>query len=337
MATIISESQTPLGLVRLWKYRATECYDALDDLRDYWLNSGMPTHSACDIPISAAATWLVERLDYTREEMARDAAELTACYIWRKYKIIYSFDNELANELSEQANDYTYEDSLTVDILLHPPYPCVYIHCPGILGINTSGFFAWIEFDVNRSILEFRVSYLPTTMDHTVPVVLELTSPTLGECVASTLSETAKQAQAPQKFPNVSEINRLLTALNMYLYICSDGADVQPNPEQSKITRRSSVICDKFREVEVQDVGFRIGAVLRKTKTSNQQSERETGGGSHTAKRQHIRRGHWHHYWTGSRSAPEERKLILKWTHPMLVGGASGNNNDSVTVFPIKP
>lgn len=43
--------------------------------------------------------------------------------------------------------------------------------------------------------------------------------------------------------------------------------------------------------------------------------------------------GHWHHYWTGSKSEPEQRKLILKWTHPMLIGGYTDN---VVTMFPVK-
>jgi hypothetical protein len=274
-----------------------------------------------------------------QSEMAAEAAELTACYIWRKQKIIYAFDETLANELSEQAKGYAYEDDLPIDVLLHPPYPCVYIHCPGVFDKYINGFFAWIEWDVNRKILEFRVSYLPTTMDRTFPLVLELPEPTLGQCVAATVEEIARQTKVPQKIPAVSEINMLLTSLNMYLYLCSDGADIQPNPTQAKITRRSAVIRDKFREIEAQDVGIRIGATLRKTSASQTDQNRETGvrAGSHSSKRPHTRRGHWHHYWTGPKDKPSERKLILKWTHPILVGGTLGNDSDTITVFPIKP
>jgi hypothetical protein len=339
MPTKLTESRTPLPLVRLWKNQIPECYDTLDDLRNYWLNSGeMSTHPACDIPISAAATWLATSRGRNQVEMAEQAAELTACYIWRKQKIIYSFDPDLAKELSEQAKDYTYEDDLPVDVLLHPPYPCVYIQCPGFFDRYIDGFFAWIEWDVKRSLLEFRVSFLASTMDRTVSLMLELPEPSLGACIASTLEESAKRIKIPQPLPNIGEINMLLTALNMYMYLCSDGADIQPNPSQAKITRRSPTVRDKFREVEAQDVGVRIGSVLRKSKAAQANPEPETRphNGSHASKRPHTRRGHWHHYWTGPRDKPADRKLILKWTHPMLVAGSLNPDGGVITVFPVK-
>jgi hypothetical protein len=37
--------------------------------------------------------------------------------------------------------------------------------------------------------------------------------------------------------------------------------------------------------------------------------------------RSHIRRAHWHGYWTGPKKEPEKRKFKLLWLHPILVGG----------------
>jgi hypothetical protein len=138
---ILTESQTPLALVRKWSTRAPGCYEALDGLRDYWLTSGATTtHPACDIPISAAATYLVSVCGETQNEMALDASELTACYSWRKNKIIYAFDLDLARELSDQALEYTPEDDLPVEVLLHPPYPCVYFHLPQFFPLKSPVF-----------------------------------------------------------------------------------------------------------------------------------------------------------------------------------------------------
>lgn len=40
---------------------------------------------------------------------------------------------------------------------------------------------------------------------------------------------------------------------------------------------------------------------------------------SRNSMRPHMRRGHWHHYWVGSRDNDEERKLILKWVAPIMI------------------
>lgn len=45
-----------------------------------------------------------------------------------------------------------------------------------------------------------------------------------------------------------------------------------------------------------------------------------TGLGKGRAKKSHIRRGHWHHYWTGKRGS-DERKLIVKFLMPVIING----------------
>ncbi len=44
--------------------------------------------------------------------------------------------------------------------------------------------------------------------------------------------------------------------------------------------------------------------------------------------------GHWHHFWTGSKSKPESRKVVLRWLHPMLVGRS--DEPDTTTVHPVQ-
>lgn len=34
----------------------------------------------------------------------------------------------------------------------------------------------------------------------------------------------------------------------------------------------------------------------------------------------HLRRPHWHSYWTGPRTHPENRQLVLRYIAPVLVG-----------------
>lgn len=328
----MTEQETPLSLVQMWPKMLPKCYDLMDII----YNDEHTWPDCCEIPIAAANAVLTQAGNLPQHEAAQIGAELTACYIWRKNKIIYDFDADLARELCEQAKSYKNEDALPVEVLLHPPYPCVFIRCPGILDENISGFFAWIEWDTNRKIYEFRASLMSGDYKHTFPVMLELPAPTLAECIASTVGETSRHAGQPLPLPNPSEIQVILSALNMYLYVCSTDADIRQNPEQAKITRKrapGAPIKDKFREIDVQDVGVVIGAALRKSHAAPHDAPERKTSGERKPTRPHTRRGHWHHYWTGSKSTPSERKLVLKWTHPMLVGGGNG---DVITIHPVK-
>ncbi|MGC6378155.1 hypothetical protein ACNO7L_10190 [Bisgaard Taxon 45] len=51
---------------------------------------------------------------------------------------------------------------------------------------------------------------------------------------------------------------------------------------------------------------------------------KDSKNGSHKTRRPHIRRAHWHGYWTGKRDEPENRKFDLKWLPPFAVGLKDG-------------
>lgn len=331
---MITESGTPLPLIRKLAIEFPGIWEALDDLyANAWLRDADYT-PVCGLPIGAAYTLLVDRYGLSRRDAAERAAEVTACYLWRKHKIIYAFDDQLAAELVEQARAYREEDALPVEAMLLPPYPCCYIKCTGVLDEYIDGFFAWIEWDVNRHLYEFRVNFSTLDLSATVPTQIELHKPTLAECIEATTAEINKYSDHTVSVPSLEQITMLLGALNLYLYVCSAEADIAPNPDHVKITRRSAVIRDKYREIEVQDVGIRIGSALRAAKQARSVPPGERGSQAGTKKRAHTRRGHWHHYWVGAKSDPQARHLILKWTHPVLVGGSSGT--DAVTVHPVK-
>ena len=84
------------------------------------------------------------------------------------------------------------------------------------------------------------------------------------------------------------------------------------------------------RVMTVTMAGMRVGAAIRKGYAA-EKKERETLG-SHASKAPHVRRAHWHHYWTGARDSAE-RALVLKWIPPVFVGGSV---SDIVTVHPVK-
>lgn len=105
--------------------------------------------------------------------------------------------------------------------------------------------------------------------------------------------------------------------LQLVLYLCAQNADITPNSEQTFYTRRSPVLKDRYAEIRKWNVGVRIGAAVRVHRsTANSQ---EKSGTAHASPRPHIRRGHWHHFWTGSKTGQNTRKLVLKWVAPTFV------------------
>ena len=138
---------------------------------------------------------------------------------------------------------------------------------------------------------------------------------------------------------NIEELNQFLRkVLQVVLYVCTINADVKPNSEQKTITKRSTtgVIRDRYAEIRKWDVGVRVGSAVRKFRQTKQTNSVNTERqGSHSPKRPHIRRGHWHHYWTGKLSDVNARKLVLKWTAPIYVGIDDTDDSPAV-IHPVK-
>src|SRR5690606_32674005 len=66
----------------------------------------------------------------------------------------------------------------------------------------------------------------------------------------------------------------------------------------------------------VWHTGFRIGTALRRAENERNTSQ---GAAERRSPRSHIRRAHWHAFWTGPRNEPQKRKLVLHWLPPILV------------------
>lgn len=331
-----------------WKAVTPGCYDQLTVLRDV-AREKMGVNTEFELPLAITITYLEQEQHYSRIESVRRASDLTACYIWRKHKIIYDFDDVLAEELCSQADAFEEDYTLPINIILRPPYPCVFIKSsiPTKNFGNFTGFWVWIEVDAETNVKEFRVLFTTEDFELTHSTVLELTKPTIGDCIEDT--NRTRRRNHPDlyledelRLYNIND-KMLLRAMQLYLYICSAEADVRDNLEQKKIYRpraEGQPVKDRFRELEIKDVGVVIGATLRRAQreaepreavqhSNIEPHERKQG----SPRRPHTRRAHWHHYWTGAKNQPDERKLTLKWIHPILVGGYT---DTVVTMIPVK-
>lgn len=119
----------------------------------------------CALPMAAVYSVLCE--EYGQERLTIDTVEdlapLTAAYIWRREKQIFSFDEDLFQTLIKQP----FEGTLPSDILLRLPVPCVFVDMPFLISENDySGFFAWIEYDNANKWRELRLLFISEDGTH---------------------------------------------------------------------------------------------------------------------------------------------------------------------------
>ena len=338
----------PLKAVKQWKQAIPGIYEHLDQLAGLKQQGKLQWPDYCKLPIGAAMTFLLETGRFSPLNASSLAAEATACWMWRRNKVIYSFDRDLAAALVEQAADIKDTDTLPTDLLFNLPYPCIYIQTPiSPLGDKYDGFWVWIEYDFNTQTSELRIQWLLADGKKSIPCVLHLApGKTLKDCKADTMQTIQQHLNLPVHLPSTA--NLVLEPLQLVLYLLAENADVTPKsttptksatPTQEKEPSSGTprIVRDQYKEIKPNDVGVYIGAALRKARQSSESAEGAAGsagnrGGAGTPRRAHLRRGHWHHYWYGSKG---ERRLKLKWTAPMVIHAEQGEIG--TVIVPVKP
>jgi hypothetical protein len=119
-----------------------------------------------------------------------------------------------------------------------------------------------------------------------------------------------------------------LMIINAVLMICAKNVSINPSPARIA-GKKSFKSIGPLSYVDKPDhtvIGTVEGAALR----ANTQYMRATAsdGDDKIKRAAHMRRAHWHHYWTGPRDQPENRKIILHWVAPTFV---SGTENEAIT------
>ena len=236
---------------------------------------------------------------------------------WRISKEIYLMDSDVEQILCEQ-ND----TNIKTEILTKLPYYCFYIKTNTIKINNdiVDGFFVRLDYDPRNSATELRFVYASSDLK-IIDIPILLNFDTIQQSIESLYKESNLGSDSEILHKQLDLLNR---SLQILLYILADNSDIVQNPAQAKVykpaTHRPSAIRDKFSEIRKWDVGYRIGRTIRAKSESEKNNARNHNGalGSHTSKRPHIRRGHWHNYWTGPRQG--ERKLVLHWIPPTFIG-----------------
>lgn len=289
----------------------------------------------CALPISVVYTALAEELgvDHLKADTIRDLAPLTAAWIWSKAKQIFVFDRTLLAELLSQP----FDGAIPGDALKRLPVPCVYIdNALDINGDRAEGLFAWIEYDGNNQWAELRLLILfagGSTGSYSCPL-----RGTIGESLKALQEASLKSADA-EMLPLVEKVNDHLEAvagmisqlLNVLLYLCAEKPEYTTPPRKYSRSPSGFTAERTPRKPAVTVVGERIGATIRAGSKTCLQMPCGKGGRTHASPVPHIRRAHWHHYWTGAYDSAD-RRLILKWTPPVFVGSAE----PATTIRPVK-
>jgi hypothetical protein len=145
---------------------------------------------------------------------------------------------------------------------------------------------------------------------------------------------TLEDIQRINELPLTDAVKHIAPFLNLVLYICSRNCEIRDSKRVRDQPTNPSFVKTKQgprifppNHPTVWEVGYRIGPALEAAK---QQQSSETHGGAHASPRAHIRRSHWHSYWTGAKSSP---KAELRWLSPIAVNV----DEDHETIPTVRP
>ena len=280
----------------------------------------------CFIPASRWIPFLPKKSDKWGEDVTWSAAAASTIIPWRYSRSIYRFDPDFYKALISTP----FSNEIPEEVLLRLPEWSVYIEMQQetipeqkIRGVelpetSVRGFFASLtpsDYGPMLNVLFCDDTYCP-------PQLFCLSIRRNKSYPKGTVEESLRKIYPPE-FASVYQPT-VERAMTLILYLCSSEAEIRDRdvPDWSPSFPRPKILkgrerlfpADRLRTV---DVGLEIGSMLREAKRINPPSM-PTG----RTVRSHLRRGHWHGYWTGPRKENiNQQKFIFKWLPPIIVHG----------------
>jgi hypothetical protein len=250
------------------------------------------------------------------EHQAADLYRLAALSAWRMTQGVYRFDPAVFDAV----RDTPVSGDLPHEILFRLPEWAVYVETPGLLygGEALHGFFAHLDFALDTGAAELRLLLDGEgTLD---PLGLPLGPWPLAESIIRTVVATGTAAAQAAPAIAAAGIRGVAEPLvSLLLYLCSQAAEIgdgtrRPGNPQPKKTKRGPRLFQAEKPT-AWDVGVRLGAALRRAYQAEQ--TRSPGDGTHPGPKPHIRRAHWHGFWSGPFEG--QRRFGLRWLPPIAV------------------
>jgi len=296
-------------------------------------------------PISLAdAVDVMLRNGVSPATIAEEAAAIYCCAAWRENRVIYHFNNALATELLEQTNRISDDEQLPCELLRNLPFDCIAVEFPPfrstmkgedeqggdfVLGFTGRGYifyeppsnsiwksgFCCLWEAPNGDMYNF---YAPIDGCETIQ-----------ETITAIQKEMSPAGQEMSEMDARAQVLPVLAAMQIVLYLQAQNADIQKPPQtkkKKKGKKKKAAPRTQTAPPEIVRIGYRVGRALREYRQS-ERAPTSTG----KSKRPHSRRGHWHSFWTGPKSKPELRRLIVRWVAPMMIH--RDNENKTTTIY----
>ena len=260
---------------------------------------------------------------------------------WRACRHVYRFDKPLTEELSSTQ----IPGSMPTDSLKMLPYEVLFIEADfSILDssgdiVQSKGFFVWRDRCIgsteqtsyDEAVDSICMMFIHDDRPRAV-MAMNLELATLDDMVSEIVAVDRREYAHVMRNGGLFRMkvtmgdyeaatrSRLQFVISHLLYIIADNSDQEIEYRPSGNSRRKGTCKSTIHAVGTR-AGRAIGAArLRYVGKSD-------GDGNRTV-RPHMRAAHWHHYWTGPRSDPSKRQLIVHWVMPTFVNG--GMETDTV-------
>jgi len=293
--------------------------------------------SWCFLPLAASYSIISgdAGMDRLPLKLIGDVGRLGALAAWRVTQGVYRFDPAVYDAI----RDTPLVGDLPCDAFYRLPEWCVYIETPDTVHPQYGriyGAFVHLEWDAETERQELRL--VIDSDESLLPLILHLGKWTIVEALKRFGDEAARQGGSEWLKPHaeqLSQMQELVTPIvSLALYLCAENADFggdRPQRPKPKRTKRGWRMFPPNKSKK-WDVAVRLGAAMRHY---YQQQETGQGGDEHSGPRPHIRRAHWHSFWTGPKSDPDARRIIVKWMPPIPVNVESSDDLPT-TIKPVK-
>lgn len=253
---------------------------------------------------------------------------------WRYSQGIYRIDKDLQQALLESDSG----KNIPAEVLMHMPEWCIYVETPHMVWheqVELYGFWAHLIYSREEPYpkLHMMIQTPRGEYPHEIPIgnwtveeALEREIDAMRKTLplSNDLSTGVSRSKAFDSCRRTkNQVERLLSLL---LYCCCDKPDIddarQPgtSPQRPQAKQvKGGLRLFPANAPRFWTVGNNIGEQLRQAQQDNQGKEISCGSGR--SRRPHLRRGHWHGYWTGPRKSEVPQKFILHWIPPQLIRG----------------
>ncbi|WGF90352.1 AcrVA2 family anti-CRISPR protein [Marinivivus vitaminiproducens] len=260
----------------------------------------------------------------------REVGLVAALGTWRYSQGIYRFDPDVLAAL----NTSGMAGRLPVDVLQRLPEWCVYVETPGRTWHGRALFGFWAHLAWHDATDGRRLQFVfdcDGGLD-SMPVLLGDWS--VSDAVQRTLSEVVAYARRLGKRTVEADeasmravANELRPLIGLLLYMCSEAPEIIDRTEPGAYPGRPKTVKTKRgwrlfppSRPRIWTVGAEIGRRLREAQTVMSEATGRTV-------RPHLRRAHWHGYWSGPRTGGT-RRFTYHWIYPMLVGMDDRQNDE---------